>query len=78
MIKQHMKGESCTTERGGILQVESGSTRKNQEVNRDETESSDSRSSCKTSYGAAENLFQHIQTDLRGGHEYSCEMRQEA
>ena len=78
MIKQHMKCESCTMERGGVLQIESGSTRRNQEVNRDQTGNSDSRSSYKTSYGAAENLFQHNQTESRGGHEYSCETRQEA
>ena len=76
MIKQHMKGESCTTERSVILRAESGSTRENQEVNRGETESSDSRSSYKTNYGIAENLFQHIQTESRGGHEHSCETRQ--
>ena len=76
MIKQHMKCESCTTERGGIPRVESGSTRKNQEVNRDETWSSDSRSSHKTSCGVAENLFQHTQAEARGGHECSCETGQ--
>ena len=77
MIKQHMKGESCTTERSVVLRAENGSTRENQEVNRGETESSDSRSSCKTNYGIAENLFQHIQTESRGGHEHSCETRRE-
>ena len=77
MIKQHMKGESCTTGRSVVLRAENGSTRENQEVNRGETESSDSRSSCKTNYGIAENLFQHIQTESRGGHEHSCETRRE-
>ena len=36
-IRQHMKCELCTMERGGVLQIKSGSTRRNQEVNRDKT-----------------------------------------
>ena len=65
-------------ERGGVHQVESSSTRRNQEVNRDEPWSSDSRSSYKISYGAAEKLFHHSQTESRAGHEYLGETRQEA
>ena len=36
------------------------------------------RDSYKTSYGAAENSFQHSQTESRGGHEYLSETEQEA
>jgi len=38
----------------------------------------ESRDSYKTSYGAAENLFQHRQTESRGGREYLSETGQEA
>jgi hypothetical protein len=47
-----------------------------QGVNKDETESSGLKSSYKTSYGATENLFQHMHPESNGGHEHSYETGQ--